>query len=91
MINALKEAKIEDMPIASALESASTCSPGKTVNFPSSAEQAEQDASYMLPFPLDFKTTAATCMPAPEMDYPCDIKMWNKGNMDAWNIARDPG
>jgi phospholipase C len=28
---------------------------------------------------------------APEMDYQCDIEMWNKGRHDRWNTARDPG
>ena len=68
----------------------STCAAGKTVTIPS-VDQEELTDAYMLPFLLDFKTTAATCMPAPEMAYPCDIKMWNSGNMDAWNTARDPG
>eukprot|EP00658_Telonema_sp_P-2_P047177 TRINITY_DN3572_c0_g1_i14.p1 TRINITY_DN3572_c0_g1~~TRINITY_DN3572_c0_g1_i14.p1 ORF type:complete len:646 (-),score=152.69 TRINITY_DN3572_c0_g1_i14:61-1998(-) len=45
----------------------------------------------MLPFPLMFQDTAATCMPAPEMDYHCNIKMWNGGNVDGWNTQRDPG
>jgi phospholipase C len=46
---------------------------------------------YMLPFHADSNKTNAMCMPAPEMYYPTDIKMWNSGRMDAWNTARDPG
>jgi phospholipase C len=30
-------------------------------------------------------------MAAPDMSYPTDIKMWNKGRVNAWNTARDPG
>jgi hypothetical protein len=30
-------------------------------------------------------------MPAPEMYYPTDLKMWNYGRDDSWNTARDPG
>ena len=47
--------------------------------------------SYMLPFPAEANRTAAMCMPAPEMFYPTDIKIINKGRMDSWNTARDPG
>lgn len=46
---------------------------------------------YQLPWPLDTTSTSAMCMDAPEMDYTCDIKMWNHGHYDAWNTARDPG
>mmetsp|Transcript_19893 Transcript_19893/g.41555 ORF Transcript_19893/g.41555 Transcript_19893/m.41555 type:complete len:717 (+) Transcript_19893:1-2151(+) len=46
---------------------------------------------YMLPFRADTDRTNAMCMPAPEMYYPTDIKMFNEGRMDAWNTARDPG
>lgn len=42
---------------------------------------------YQLPYPLLFNETSASCMPAPEMDYPCDIKMWNQGHMDVSNIS----
>ena len=50
-----------------------------------------KNATYMLPFHVSFNKTSATCMAAPEMDYPCDIKMWANGSMDAWNTARGPG
>jgi len=39
---------------------------------------------YMLPFRADTERTNAMCMPAPEMYYPTDIKMFNEGRMDAW-------
>ena len=38
-----------------------------------------------------FKDTSATCMSAPAMGYKPDIPMWNRGLMDQWNTARDPG
>ena len=45
----------------------------------------------MLPFHVDTLSTSGTCMSAPEMDYPCDIRMWNQGKLDAWNTGRAPG
>ena len=35
------------------------------------------NTTYMLPFHVDTLTTSATCMDAPEMDYPIDIGMFN--------------
>ena len=46
---------------------------------------------YMLPFLAEKDKTNAMCMPAPEMYYPTDIRMWNKGRQDRWNTERDPG
>ncbi len=46
---------------------------------------------YMLPFHAVMKETSASCMDAPEMNYPCDIRMWNKGRYDSWNTGRSPG
>jgi phospholipase C len=48
-------------------------------------------AQYMLPFLAETDKTNAMCMPAPEMYYPTDIRMWNKGRMDSWNTERDAG
>ena len=45
----------------------------------------------MLPFHVNTLTTSAICMDAPEMDYPCDIRMWNEGHYDSWNTGRLPG
>lgn len=47
--------------------------------------------SYMLPFRAIMKETSASCMDAPEMNYPCDVRMWNKGHFDSWNTGRSPG
>lgn len=58
---------------------------------PSSLYQSTTDGKYMLPFRVDVERTNAECMPAPEMDYPCDMKIFNEGRFDAWNTARDPG
>jgi len=52
--------------------------------------EQEQD-DYMLPYPLLFNKTSASCMPAPRMAYPSDIGIMNNGNMDGWNTARSPG
>ena len=69
-----------------------SCPPSAKVNGVGQSEvAAATTATYQLPFPLDFGTTSATCMAAPEMDYFADIKMWNSGRMDAWNSARDEG
>eukprot|EP01013_Petalomonas_cantuscygni_P038271 TRINITY_DN69344_c0_g1_i1.p1 TRINITY_DN69344_c0_g1~~TRINITY_DN69344_c0_g1_i1.p1 ORF type:complete len:721 (+),score=46.30 TRINITY_DN69344_c0_g1_i1:105-2267(+) len=48
-------------------------------------------SEYQLPFHAEFTSSDAQCLDAPEMDFPCDMKMWNEGKMDAWNTARDPG
>eukprot|EP01031_Cornospumella_fuschlensis_P026764 gene26764-32341_t len=48
-------------------------------------------SQYMLPFRTDVNKTNAMCMPAPEMNYPTDIKIWNHGKHDSWNTARDGG
>lgn len=40
---------------------------------------------------MDTLTTSGTCAHAPQMDYPTDIQMWNRGYFDRWNSARDPG
>jgi phospholipase C len=55
------------------------------------AAAAAAAPSYMLPFPLDFKSTSASCMSSPGMSYPQDIAMRNEGQFDGWASARDPG
>jgi phospholipase C len=55
---------------------------------PTNASNAD---SYMLPWHVDSQRTSASCMRAPEMDWPTDIAMWNGGRMNAWNTARYPG
>lgn len=84
---------IQHMKVSYMLSSHFTCPADLKVNLTSKneAQQITEDDSYMLPFHLAFNETSATCMPAPEMDYPCDLKMWNNGRMDAWNTGRDPG
>lgn len=54
-------------------------------------KKIDEEDDYMLPYPLSFEKTSATCMPAPTMSYPSDIGIWNNGNMDAWNTARSAG
>ena len=48
-------------------------------------------AEYMLPYHVNLSATSGECMVAPEMDYRADIKIWNNGLMDKWNMARIPG
>jgi hypothetical protein len=81
----------ENLRIADFLSPTSTCNASLVVTGLGTSSDVGDATAYMLPFPLDFKTTAATCMPAPEMDYRCDIAMWNSGHCDAWNTARAPG
>jgi len=50
-----------------------------------------ENVSYMLPFPLQFSRTSASCMAAPLMTYPSDIHIWNEGRVDKWNVARPAG
>jgi len=45
----------------------------------------------MLPYPLFFQNSSATCMPAPAMGYFPDVYIWNRGLVDAWNTAREAG
>ena len=48
-----------------------TCgSAGIDVNATETAQLASGSDMYVLPFPLDFKTTSASCMSAPGMSYP---------------------
>jgi hypothetical protein len=59
---------------------------GKPVWFqPVNASDSQQ------PWYMDTSTTSGDCADAPQMDYPCDIAMWNQGLFDRWNSARDPG
>lgn len=48
-------------------------------------------SEYMLPFHVSMTNTSAVCMNAPEMNYFCDIAMFNGGRYDAWNTARAAG
>lgn len=79
-----------------------TCPANLTVNLSSSAnnnassrflndKRVFDENDYQLPFPLFFDNSSATCMDAPTMGYPWDIQMWDRGLMDAWNTAREPG
>ncbi len=58
---------------------------------PNSFFQETSDGKYLLPFRVDVRRTNAECMPAPQMDYECDMKIFNQGRFDRWNLARDPG
>lgn len=92
LITAILGTTIQHMNVSYQLSSHFTCPADSKVNLTdeNSARKTIND-DYMIPFHLAFDETSATCMPAPEMDYPCDLKMWNNGRMDAWNTARDPG
>lgn len=70
---------------------ASPAQPGGQSIFAQPVRNAAKETVTLLPFPLHFNTSSATCMPAPAMDYATDIGIWNQGRMDAWNTARDPG
>jgi len=78
------------MSVADVLDPSSSCPSDLKVNTHAELDTSNDDG-YILPFHLEFNTTSATCMPAPEMDYPTDLKMRNNGRMDGWNSARDPG
>ena len=63
-----------------------------TNGYPSAFYQSTaEEGKYIIPFPLNTTATNAECMPAPQMDYECDMKIWNGGRVDRWNSARDPG
>ncbi|ACC76084.1 phospholipase C, phosphocholine-specific [Paraburkholderia phymatum] len=46
---------------------------------------------HIVPFHADTAVTRATCAPAPAMNYPVDIAMWDKGRCDEWNKVRSTG
>jgi phospholipase C len=58
---------------------------------PNSFYQSTSDGAYLLPFRVDMERTNAECMPAPQMDYKCDMKIINEGRFDRWNTAREAG
>ena len=93
LVSGIQKTRIQHMN-ATAMLKRFTCSNGSAVTgLPAHTEvlQDGDDDNYMLPFPLMFDDTAASCMPAPEMDYNCDIRMMNGGLMDGWVTQRDPG
>lgn len=92
MLGEVLNTTIQHMKVSYQLSMYSSCPADLKMNFSkyTMIEKTEKD-EYMLPFHLAFNETSATCMPAPEMDYPCDLKMWNNGRMDAWNTGRSPG
>ena len=53
--------------------------------------QGDPSVDYLLPYPLMFDKTSASCMGAPEMAYESNMNILNGGKVDAWNTARDPG
>ena len=85
-ISEILGSSFDGIPVPSIISSNSTCPDDSRVEL-----QRFSENPYMLPFHLAFNETSATCMPAPDMGYVPDIKMWNKGRMDAWNTARTPG
>jgi len=62
--------------------------PGKIKDLATSSDPSKD---YLVPFPLMFNTTSASCMGAPEMAYESNINILNGGKVDAWNTARSPG
>lgn len=90
LISNLLNTSVEHLNFSDVLNSNSTCDSNIKVNLTSSNYKVADD-QYMLPYPLIFDDTSATCMDAPYMNYDGDIKIWNEGRMDSWNTARDPG
>lgn len=95
MLSEVLKTTIQHMKVIYQLSDESSCPADLKANFSLKSNELpgddNNDNEYMLPFHLAFNETSATCMPAPEMDYPCDLKMWNNGRMDAWNTGRSPG
>jgi hypothetical protein len=94
MLGELLLATIDHMNVSTLVGSGLSCPPNAKVSglgLLVAEAGPPTTATYQLPFPLDFGTTSATCMAAPEMDYYADIKIWNEGRMDGWNSARDEG
>ena len=96
MMDAMYGEEIEGLKVSSMLTQKPACPPLLKLTADPSESPAEErrrvaDDHYMLPFPLSFNKTAATCMPAPEMAYESNIHILNGGKVDAWNTARTPG
>mgnify|MGYP006090182805 CR=1 FL=1 len=89
MMDAMWTESIEGLTVSQMLQSKPTCPAGLKISEDTTSSSA--DDAYILPFPLLFNTTAATCMPAPEMAYESNIHIWNGGKIDGWNTARTPG
>lgn len=63
-ISSLQGVTIEHLQVDQSLDKASSCPASAAVNLSSTL----QDDLYMLPFPLSFDKTSATCMDAPYMN-----------------------
>jgi phospholipase C len=96
LIAAINSTRVEGLQVSQFMTSA-TCAADAVVTVDPTIDAntltSDEDGkdSYMLPFPLMFDSTSASCMSAPRMAYDCNIKMWNNGSVDGWNTARDPG
>ena len=92
LLTAIYGTTIEHLKVSSFMTSAPICDDDAVVTGdPSTSLSTSKDEDYLLPYPLMFDSTSASCMPAPEMAYECNMKMWNNGNCDGWNTQRDPG
>ena len=82
---------IEHLKVSSFMTAAPTCDADAVVTGDPTTTLSSDENDYLLPYPLMFDSTSASCMPAPEMAYECNMKMWNNGNCDGWNTQRSPG
>lgn len=82
---------IDHMKVADLILNTSSCAVDLHVNTSATPAPQPDTDNYILPFPLHFSNTSASCMGAPSMGYFPDIPIWNEGRMDSWNSARSPG
>jgi hypothetical protein len=69
-------ARVDYMKVKDYLLESSTCSFEKKVTGINKGKDIGKE-KYMLPYPLHFNDTSATCMGAPYMGFFPDIYMWN--------------
>ena len=90
-------ARIEGLVVKDYITSAPSCPSDLHVktnadaNANTSLLKNDPTENYLLPYPLMFNDTSATCMGAPEMAYESNMNMLRGGRVDAWNTARNPG
>lgn len=91
LLDAVYATRVEGLVVKEYMSAPPTCPKGLVVdelaeknNHDNSNNKAGGDPTkdYLLPFPLMFDNTSASCMGAPEMAYACNMNMLNGGLVD---------
>lgn len=95
LLASIYNGRVEGLAVKDYMTAAPSCPVGLDVNTTAASSMGNpainNNDDYLLPYPLMFNKTSASCMPAPEMAFACNTKMFNDGNCDGWNTQRDPG